>query len=124
MKSLQDKDYEIEQILGNILLVGVILSALFVLSGGILYLFQHGRATPQYSVFSTGQNSLMELSKVLHGAAALQSLAVIQLGILTLIATPVLRVVFSVVAFLYEKDYLYVIFTLIVLGILLYSLFM
>lgn len=123
MKSLRDKDHEIEQILGNILLAGVILSALFVLSGGILYLFQHGRSLPQYTVFSAEQNSLMEFSRVIHDAVALKSLAIIQLGILTLIATPVLRVVFSVVAFLYEKDYLYVTFTLIVLGILLYSLF-
>jgi len=44
-----------------------------------------------------------------------------ELGVLLLIATPVIRVLFSVFAFIYEKDYLYVAFTLIVLFVLIYS---
>jgi uncharacterized membrane protein len=47
----------------------------------------------------------------------------IQLGLLFLIATPVARVAFSVYAFMRERDKTYVIITLIVLAILLYSLF-
>jgi len=46
----------------------------------------------------------------------------IQLGLLLLLATPVARVAFSVVAFLLQRDRLYVLVTLIVLGILLYSI--
>jgi uncharacterized membrane protein len=45
-----------------------------------------------------------------------------QLGLLVLIATPITRVAFSVFAFFYERDWKYVVFTLIVLGLLLYSL--
>jgi len=47
---------------------------------------------------------------------------IIQLGLLLLIATPVARVAFSVVAFAAERDWLYVAITLIVLAILIYSL--
>ena len=47
---------------------------------------------------------------------------VIQLGLLLLIATPIARVAFSVVGFALERDRMYVVFTLIVLAILLYSL--
>jgi uncharacterized membrane protein len=43
--------------------------------------------------------------------------------LLLLVATPVARVAFSAFAFAAERDYLYVVITLIVLGILLYSLF-
>ena len=43
-------------------------------------------------------------------------------GVLLLIATPVVRVAFSVFAFALEKDRMYVIFTLIVLSVLMYSL--
>jgi uncharacterized membrane protein len=42
---------------------------------------------------------------------------------LLLIATPVARVLFSATAFAVERDYLYVAFTLIVLGVISYSLF-
>jgi uncharacterized membrane protein len=54
-------------------------------------------------------------------AFAFSSRGIMQLGILLLIATPIFRVAFSVFAFLAEKDRMYVIFTLIVLCVLLYS---
>jgi uncharacterized membrane protein len=46
----------------------------------------------------------------------------IQLGLLLLIATPVARVAFSVAAFAMQGDRLYVVVTLIVLAVLIYSL--
>jgi uncharacterized membrane protein len=51
----------------------------------------------------------------------LQPQAVITLGLLLLIATPVLRVAVSVVAFALEHDRRYVIITLIVMTILIIS---
>jgi uncharacterized membrane protein len=56
-------------------------------------------------------------------ALALSSGGVIQLGLLLLVATPVARVIFSVFAFARQRDFTYVVLTLIVLAILLYSLF-
>ena len=55
-------------------------------------------------------------------ALAFQGSALIQLGLLVLIATPIARVILSVFVFLYERDWPYVFITLVVLGILLYSL--
>ena len=46
----------------------------------------------------------------------------LMLGSFLLIATPVARVVFSVVAFALQRDRLYVVVTLIVLAVLMYSL--
>lgn len=37
--------------------------------------------------------------------------AIIQLGVIVLIATPVIRVAFSAISFLIERDYLYVFIT-------------
>jgi uncharacterized membrane protein len=53
----------------------------------------------------------------------LNSRGLIMLGLLLLIATPVARVIFSAFAFARERDFTYVCITLIVLGVLLYSLF-
>jgi uncharacterized membrane protein len=53
---------------------------------------------------------------------ALHSRAVIQLGLLLLIATPIARVAFALFGFAEERDWMYVSFTAIVLAILLYSL--
>ncbi len=48
---------------------------------------------------------------------------IIQLGLLVLIATPVARVIFSLIGFLFEKDWIYVAITFIVLIILFICLF-
>jgi uncharacterized membrane protein len=45
-----------------------------------------------------------------------------QLGLLLLIATPVARVAFSVFAFALQRDRLYVVVTLAVLGVLAFSM--
>ncbi len=60
---------------------------------------------------------------IVHFAFSGNPLAIMQLGLLLLIATPIARVVFSVLAFAREGDRMYVAFTLIVLAVLLYSLF-
>lgn len=56
--------------------------------------------------------------------ASLEPLAVSQLGLLVLLATPVTRVAASVVGFALERDRLYTAMTLAVLGILLASIFL
>ena len=67
--------------------------------------------------------SLKSVSDIVHGALGGAARAIIQLGLLLLIATPVARVIFSAIAFAIERDYMYVVITLIVLAVLLYSLF-
>lgn len=55
------------------------------------------------------------------GLAALRPQAIAQLGLLVLVATPIVRVGTSLVAFALERDRMYVILTAIVLAILLAS---
>lgn len=121
--SLQEKDRKVEIILGNLLRMGVFIAAFIVVAGGIIFLIRHGLELPHYSDFKGEPEDVKNISGLWDGLLALKSVSVIQLGILVLIATPVLRVIFSVIAFIYEKDLMYVFFTLIVLSVLLFSLF-
>ena len=59
-----------------------------------------------------------------EGLRELRPIAITQLGLLVLIATPVVRVAISVVGFAREHDLLYTAITLVVLGLLLSSLFL
>ena len=116
-------DQRIEVIIGGLLRTGVILAASVVLIGGVLYLVRHGHEVANYTSFHGEPANLKSLAPILHGTAAFRAHAIIQLGLLLLIATPVARVLFSAAAFAIERDYMYVIITLIVFAILMYSLF-
>lgn len=116
-------DKRIEQIIGTLLRVGVMSAAAVVLIGGLLYLRTHHAAVPDYRLFHGADSPFTNLRNILHSALLGNSEGIIQTGILLLIATPVARVVFSVVAFALERDRMYVIFSLCVLAILMFSLF-
>lgn len=115
-------DLRIEIIIGALLRTGVMLAAAVVLFGAVVYLARHGHQVATYGVFRGESESLTTVSGIIHGALHMSGSAIIQLGLLILIATPVARVAFSAVAFALEHDYLYVAITLFVLGVLLYSL--
>ncbi len=123
MKTQSWNDQRIEVIIGGLLRFGVILSAAVVLFGAVVYLARHGTEVPNYTVFHGQPENLKSVSEIIHGALQMSGRAIIQLGLLLLIATPVARVLFSAVAFAMERDYMYVTITLVVFAILLYSLF-
>lgn len=117
-------DERVEGIISNLLRVGVMASALIVVSGGMLYLMREGRQpTPDLRDFHKELEKLRNPVHILREAASAHALGLIMLGLLLLIATPVARVIFSVAAFALQRDCLYVFFTLLVLSVLLYSLF-
>jgi len=116
-------DLRIEIIIGTLLRTGVILAAAVVLFGGVLYLARHGREMPHYATFSGEPEGLKSPRDIVHGVMGMSARAIIQLGLLLLIATPVARVAFSAVAFAIERDYMYVVITLVVLAVLAFSLF-
>jgi uncharacterized membrane protein len=121
--STQPTDQTIENIIAGMLRAGVMLSTTLVLGGGIWYLFQFGADRPEYGKFQGEPAMLRSVSGIVRGAMLLDPRAWIQLGLLVLIATPVARVLFSIFAFLAQQDRTYVAITLVVAGVLLYSLF-
>jgi uncharacterized membrane protein len=117
------KDQRMDQIMAILLRSGVSLAASLVFIGGIVYLSRHDLPSINYRVFQGEPQELRTVGGILREAAKFHGRGLIQLGLLVLIATPVARVLFSVLAFVYEKDWTYVAITMIVLALLGYSLF-
>jgi uncharacterized membrane protein len=115
-------DADLESRMGRLLQSGVVLAGLTMAAGGALYLASHGRETASYTHFHTVNPELKRIAGVLRGVKALHSTAIIQLGVLLMIATPVLRVAFAVFGFAQERDWLYTGISLLVLALLAYAL--
>ncbi|MFZ0138516.1 MAG: DUF1634 domain-containing protein [Candidatus Sulfotelmatobacter sp.] len=115
-------DRRMDVIIGNLLRSGVLVSALVVLFGGVLYLARQGHSPTDYRVFRGEPSDLRSVGGILRNALALNGSGVIQLGLLLLIATPVARVAFSIFGFAEEHDRMYVVVASIVLLVLAYSL--
>jgi uncharacterized membrane protein len=115
-------DHKIEVIVGNLLRTGVSLSALIVFFGGAIYLARHGRSPADYRIFRGEPSEFKNVPGIVRDAFTFHGRGLIQLGLLLLIATPVVRVAFSIWGFAEEHDRMYMLFTGFVLVVLLYSL--
>jgi uncharacterized membrane protein len=118
----ESAEKRMDEIMGRLLRTGVILAAMFVLTGGIVYVVRHPEPVTDYRVFQGEPEELRTVPGIIHEALALHGRGLIQFGLLILIATPIARVAFSVGAFLYQRDWIYVVVTMVVLGLLVYSL--
>ena len=115
-------DYRVEQIIGRLLQLGVLLAAVVVLIGGIMLLVHYGSDVAAFQVFQGETASLKSVGAIVQSALHGDSRGIVQLGLLLLIATPVARVALTLGAFAIQRDRLYVVTTLIVLVLLLYGL--
>ncbi|MEH2349612.1 MAG: DUF1634 domain-containing protein [Nostoc sp.] len=123
VKGRQKKsEQRFEQFLGNLLRTGVILATALVFIGGILYLIRHGNQPPNYQFFRGELPEFRSPSGVVTSVESGRHRGIIQLGLLVLIATPVVRVACSLLIYFRQRDFTYIIVTLIVLLGLLYSL--
>lgn len=106
------------RIVSLVLLVGVSISATLIALGfaAALMIGWGGQGVDPATVDPADFSALPERLR------DLQPLALTQLGLLVLVATPVVRVGFSVIGFALERDRLYVAITLAVLAVLLASL--
>jgi uncharacterized membrane protein len=109
-------DEQMDRIIGNLLRTGVWLAAAIVAAGGLWYLAVYGAAPAGYRHFHDEARGLRSL------ASLAPPQVVILIGLLILIATPVARVVFSLVAFALERDWMFVAITAVVLVVLAYSI--
>jgi uncharacterized membrane protein YfcA/uncharacterized membrane protein len=117
-KSLADAQTFAISLIGWILQGGVIVSASLIILGCLLLPIRPGGLSPQRLV-----NFPETLQQVGAGLLIIRPQAIIALGLLVLIATPVVRVAASILTFLLERDRKYVIITCCVLAILLFSIF-
>ena len=115
-------DHRMEEIMGHLLRFGVIFASTVVLAGGFFYLNDHAGERPDYRHFAAYPLRLRHPAELLSGLAHGRANAIVQLGILLLIATPIARVAFAAIAFTIERDKLYVAISLTVLAVLLYGM--
>jgi uncharacterized membrane protein len=119
---LQWTDERVESAVSVLLRVGVFIAAALTTLGGILYLVHHASMPVSYTTFGAVPESLRSLTGIGTEVRTLTSDALIQLGVVLLIATPIARVAFSLFGFLKQRDRTYMVVTAIVLAILVLSL--
>jgi uncharacterized membrane protein len=111
-----------EVIMGRLLQTGVLLAACVVAAGGAMYADGHLSEREDFRVFTARRVELRHPAALLSGIAHGDAMAILVLGILLLVATPICRVIFAVVGFAIERDRLYVAVSLIVLAVLLFGM--
>lgn len=105
------------------ILVIIILAALFVATGGLLYILDSGSLTKSYSTFNAVDTYLRSPKGILQNAIRINPRGLIQFGILLLIIVPTVRVFIFLFSFIIQKDWLYCAVSSIVFIVLLYSFF-
>ena len=115
-------DRTIESAMAAVLRSGVILAAALVALGGVLYLVHSGHAATHYVAFRGATSSLRSPADAVRGLLRGHPAALIEVGLIVLILTPVARVAFSAMAFAAQRDRLYVVLALIVLTVLVLGL--
>jgi uncharacterized membrane protein len=116
---------KVELLISNLLRIGVISSLLVVVAGLVISFVHH----PGYlhsqaqmrQVISTGHPTWHSLTELWAGLLDFRGEAIIMAGLLLLIATPVMRVAVSIVAFIVERDVIFVVVTTFVLAMLILS---
>jgi uncharacterized membrane protein len=116
-------DRRMENSMGLLLRSGVLASCAVMAFGAVLYLQERSGEHESYSVFHGEPASLETISGVIKEASSGTARGIIQLGVLILIATPVMRVTFAVFGFAWERDYKFVAISLAVLALLAFGLF-
>ena len=119
---------QVELLISTLLRVGVSLSLVVVVFGTLITFTHHtayatSRDTLPQAVGPTAEfpHTMRDVfTAALHGRGQ----GVVMLGLFLLIATPVVRVAFSVLAFIYERDRIFVAITTVVLLLLLLSFFL
>jgi len=115
-------DSAVERAIGTLLRVGLLVATCVVVAGAVIYLSRHGSELPNYRIFRGEPAQLRSIGGIVEMAEDWFGRGFIQLGLLLLLATPVARVAFSIVAFIEQRDALYVGVTVLVLAVLLYSI--
>lgn len=121
MRTKPFTDIDLNRSVGNLLRLGVILSVITSLVG-FIKLFTEGFKMPRkYNLLNMGDSSEKVWSSFWDTLCKGEGMAIIQLGILLLILTPLVRIVFALIGYLKEKDYIYVTVSIIVLTIMIVS---
>ena len=108
--------------MGTLLRVGVVAAAVLVVTGSVGLLLQRWDQVDRYGTFTGVAADLTSPVSVVRAALPLDPAALVVLGLIVLVLTPVARVAFALLAFVKQRDLLYVAFSAIVLAVLFFGL--
>jgi uncharacterized membrane protein len=121
----EERVRRVELLISNLLRIGVIISLVLMVIGTIISFTHH----PEYLSSAEELQRLTQpgaafprtVPDVIAGIRDLRGRAIVTLGLLLLIATPVIRVAVSIFAFIYQSDRIFTLITAVVLCLLLLS---
>lgn len=118
--------HPIEIWISYVLRAGVLVAGAIILAGLLLFSLRGAPAGGPHSlndiIGSGGHTSMVSPRSIVQGITAGSALAVIQLGVLVLILTPLMRVAMTVLLFTVLRDHRFTVITLIVLVVLVLGL--
>jgi len=124
-RSTNDRSRSVEIVISNLLRIGVVTSMLVIVVGTMISFIRHPEYLSQppalQRLTTPGAAFPHTLRDVLHGLREGRGQSVVIVGLMLLIATPVIRVAVSILGFIYEGDRRYVVITTIVLALLVLS---
>lgn len=103
---------------------GVTLACIIAAVGGAIYLAQHGgEPMKDYSHFAYGEDTAAReayttLGGIARGVMQFTAMGWIQMGVIALLLTPVMRVALSLADFVRERDWLYAAISAVVLAVI------
>jgi len=125
MSAHDERARGVELLISNLLRIGVGASLLIVVFGTVVSFIHHPDYLTQppalQRLTTPGAAFPHTLRDVVKGVRDIRGQAIVMVGLMLLIATPVARVAVSILGFVYEHDRRYVIITSIVLALLILS---
>jgi uncharacterized membrane protein len=116
---------DIELLISNLLRGGVIISLIFVLVGTFISFIHHPNylTSPSALALLTGPGGTFPrtLPDLESGFLNLRGQTIVTIGLIILVATPVMRVAISIFAFIYQGNKIFTLITILVLCLLLMS---
>lgn len=122
MKESQIKDQDLNNLVSTLLRTGVILSIAIIGIGLILGFIRNDLSFMTHVDYNQIPNKNI-FKDFFANLSALDSIAIVELGIFIMIITPILRLLLAGLGYFLEKDYLYTFISLLVLGIIIVSFF-
>lgn len=116
------RDARLNLLIGNLLRIGVLLCIIVISIGIILGIIRGDlHIANSFNKVHSSENAFITFYQ---GLLQLKTQSIIELGILIMLFTPILRIIFAIIGFLKEKDTLYTLLSIIVLGIIALSFFL
>ncbi len=108
----KEREYSLDHVVSRVLLAGVLASVVLMLLGMVLLALNPGLA----------QANVLPVGQVLKLVPHFHPMALIDLGLLVLLLTPLARVIIAGLGFALEGDWLFASIALLVLAVLVISL--